>query len=175
MFKIERVHYSSTWCKGMIALLKKVRKDQHLPSSSLFSQKPLQQCRSSGKYKIVKISRTKRENFFLVFSERCWCCIFFGETRLFLFLNSGFLWPEKNRNLLFYYYYFKTDLVTKTDNKTMGKGNSHSLPEPHYLQPQLCMQKREGRAVMPLESLIQFSDIKFRNEKGWISPCPTLL
>ena len=25
MFKVERVHYSSTWCKGMVALLKKVR------------------------------------------------------------------------------------------------------------------------------------------------------
>lgn len=25
MFKAERVHYSSTWCKGMVALLKKVR------------------------------------------------------------------------------------------------------------------------------------------------------
>lgn len=24
MFKVERVHYSSTWCKGMVALLKKV-------------------------------------------------------------------------------------------------------------------------------------------------------
>lgn len=24
MFKAERVHYSSTWCKGMVALLKKV-------------------------------------------------------------------------------------------------------------------------------------------------------
>lgn len=25
MFKVERVHYSSTWCKGMVALLRKVR------------------------------------------------------------------------------------------------------------------------------------------------------
>lgn len=24
MFKVERVHYSSMWCEGMVALLKKV-------------------------------------------------------------------------------------------------------------------------------------------------------
>lgn len=44
MFKIERVHYSSAWCKGMIALLKKVRKHKNILSSLLFQQ-PLQQCR----------------------------------------------------------------------------------------------------------------------------------
>nr|XP_048704840.1 serine/threonine-protein kinase 32B isoform X2 [Caretta caretta] len=36
MFKIERVHYSSTWCKGMIALLKKLlTKDPECRLSSL--------------------------------------------------------------------------------------------------------------------------------------------
>ncbi|XP_040412265.1 serine/threonine-protein kinase 32B isoform X5 [Cygnus olor] len=36
MFKIERVHYSSTWCKGMIALLKKLlTKDAECRLSSL--------------------------------------------------------------------------------------------------------------------------------------------
>lgn len=39
MFKIERVHYSSTWCKGMIALLKKVRKHKYLLSSVLSSSR----------------------------------------------------------------------------------------------------------------------------------------
>jgi hypothetical protein len=34
MFKAERVHYSSTWCKGMVALLKKVRQGcTNLPGS----------------------------------------------------------------------------------------------------------------------------------------------
>lgn len=28
MFKVERVHYSSTWCEGMVDLLKKVRVGQ---------------------------------------------------------------------------------------------------------------------------------------------------
>lgn len=28
MFQVERVHYSSTWCKGMVALLRKVRGGQ---------------------------------------------------------------------------------------------------------------------------------------------------
>lgn len=41
MFKIERVHYSSTWCKGMIALLKKVRKHKCLLSSVLSSSRSL--------------------------------------------------------------------------------------------------------------------------------------
>lgn len=39
MFKIERVHYSSAWCKGMIALLKKVRKHKHLLSTLLSSSR----------------------------------------------------------------------------------------------------------------------------------------
>lgn len=39
MFKIERVHYSSAWCKGMIALLKKVRKHKYLLSSVLSSSR----------------------------------------------------------------------------------------------------------------------------------------
>lgn len=47
MFKIERVHYSSTWCKGMTALLKKVRK-YNIFHTFLLVQKPLQQCRTSG-------------------------------------------------------------------------------------------------------------------------------
>lgn len=48
MFKIERVHYSSAWCKGMIALLKKVRKHKHLLYALLsISRSPPhpQQCR----------------------------------------------------------------------------------------------------------------------------------
>ncbi|XP_040821992.1 serine/threonine-protein kinase 32B isoform X2 [Ochotona curzoniae] len=40
MFKVERVHYSSTWCKGMVALLKKLlTKD---PESRLSSLRDLQ-------------------------------------------------------------------------------------------------------------------------------------
>lgn len=51
MFKIERVHYSSAWCKGMTALLKKVRKHKHLLSLLLSSSRsPSNNTEASGKH-----------------------------------------------------------------------------------------------------------------------------
>lgn len=101
MFKIERVHYSSAWCKGMVALLKKVRKHKHLLSSVLF-QKLLQQRRGTRQAHTLGSQNFKVKKAVLI-PRLFWmwvCSIFSWEAGLFPGLDSGLAWPERYRNLI---------------------------------------------------------------------------
>lgn len=102
MFKIERVHYSSAWCKGMIALLKKVRKHKYLLSSVLSSSRSLSNTGKGIRQTHTLGSQHFKDKRAELISMLFWMWVVrYFQVAVFSGLDSGFSWLQRIKKCKF--------------------------------------------------------------------------